>query len=155
MGDDGVTLIRAARSHRNRLETGNRGTGDAHDPSRVVDTAVPDAFLAAERRAGAADDVAGGTAELNVDDTVQDEVDGEIDEKQIVDDDRRRLVGVIHLLGALRTLRTGLQHVLTEEIQQSRRSTSSNPVIPGPTSTFPVRGVPLTLPAVQRVRHRL
>jgi len=122
MSDDGVTLISAARSHRNRLETGNRGTGDAHNPSRVVDTAVPDALLAADRRAGAADDVAGRSAELNVDDAVQDEVDGEIDEEQIVDDDRRSLVGVVHLLGALGTLWTSLQHVLTEEIQQSRRS---------------------------------
>jgi len=47
--------------------------------------------LRSERRACAADDVAGSPAELDVDDAVQDEIDGEVDEEQTVDDDRRRL----------------------------------------------------------------
>jgi len=76
-----------------------------------------------ERRACAADDVTGSSTELDIDDAVQDEVDGEVDQEQTVDDDRRRLIGEV--LPVWR-LRSSLQHVLAEEIQQSRRSGPSS-----------------------------
>ena len=77
----------------------------------------------AQRRAGTADDVASGTAKLDVDDAVEDKVDGEVDQEQTVGDHRCHLVGVVHLItGRLRTTR--LQLVRPEEIQQSRRSWS-------------------------------
>lgn len=57
---------------------------------------VRQSSLSSERRASTADDVTSGAAELYVDDAVEDKVDGEVDEEQAVNDDRRRLVGVVH-----------------------------------------------------------
>jgi len=122
LGDENFTLI-GARSHRHWLHSGDGGGGarHAHNPSGVVHSSVRHCLRAGERRAGAADDVARGAAKLDVDDTVEDEIDGEVDEHQTIANHLCRLVGV-------KPLRILPHHVMLEEIQQSRRSCTFSPV---------------------------
>ena len=90
-------------------------------PTLLIPVFIPRSDLSSVRHSRGADTaehITGSAAELNVDDAVQDEVHGEVDEVQAVDDDGRRLVGEVN---CARPLRTGLQKMLAEEVQQSRR----------------------------------